>query len=192
MCSQSAVNLPVPPLTLSPFPATHQILPTHRGINGDFTHWRPALAPRPPAHPALSSATDRAFGDSKNFVRGKGSYAPFLPGGLEATAIVDEPEEEEEEEDGWKTRAPGLRRGVKLEGAEEFLTRMLGQEGLGTRAKRRKRDGFEDGELEVSKLDHEEKEAWRGGKGVDDLLPIGVSLRPMVADAASPRSSYRS
>ena len=109
----------MPALTLSPFPAT-QVLPTHRGIDGEFTHWRPALAPRPPAHPALSSATSRAFGDSKNFVRGKGSYAPFMPGGLDAVALQvaqenpEEEEDEEEEEDGLKTRAPGLKRGVQL------------------------------------------------------------------------------
>jgi antiviral helicase SKI2 len=83
------------------------------------------LAPRPPAHPNLSSSTSRAFGDVKNFVRGKGSYAPFTPGGLEAAATVavegdDEEgeEEEEEEEEGWKTRAPGLKKGLKLEGGE--------------------------------------------------------------------------
>lgn len=54
-------------------------------------------------------------------MRGKGNYAPFLPGGLEPdTALQQEEEEEveEEEEDGWKTRAPGLKRGVKLSGGE--------------------------------------------------------------------------
>lgn len=114
-------------------------------------------------------------------MRGKGSYAPFLPGGLEAAAIKDEEgdeeEDEEEEEDGWKTRAPGLRRGVKLDGAEDFLGRMLGDQGIG-RAKRRKREGFEDSELEVSKLGT--NEAWRGSKGVDDLLPIGRLPAPTI------------
>ena len=58
----------------------------------------------------------------QNFVRGKGSYAPFLPGGLEPDTALnkkDEEEvEEEEEEDGWKTRAPGMKRGVKLSGGK--------------------------------------------------------------------------
>jgi antiviral helicase SKI2 len=122
---QAPIELPLPPLTLAPLLATHTILPTTRGIDGTFTRWREALAPRPPAHPTLSSSTSRAFGDIKNFVRGKGSYAPFTPGGLEAAATVatdgdDEEgeEEEEEEEEGWKTRAPGLKRGLKLEGGE--------------------------------------------------------------------------
>ena len=196
---QAPIELPIPPLPLSPFPATHQILPTHTGIDGTFSHWRPALAPRPPAHPALSSSASRAFGDSKNFVRGKGSYAPFMPGGLNAVAIQvaaengDDEDEEEEEEDGWKTRAPGLRRGVQLDGAEEFMREMLGQEGLGGKAKRKKRQGWEDGELEVSKLGEEEHgaaeaaddgEGWRGQKGVDDLLPIGV--RPSTRNDVRP------
>jgi antiviral helicase SKI2 len=97
-----------------------------------------------------------------------------MPGGLDQVA-TQEDEEEEEEEDGWKTRAPGLKRGVQLEGAEEFLRDMLGQEALGG-ARRKKRTGWEDGELEVSKLESQDKEEWRGSKGVDDLLPIGVSL----------------
>lgn len=97
--------------------------------------WRSALAPKQPAHPALSSSTTRAFGDSKDFVRGKGSYAPFLPGGLEEAAkpVEAEPEEDgqedDEDEEGWKTRAPGLRRGVKLDGGTidhvAFYARLL-------------------------------------------------------------------
>lgn len=60
-------------------------------------------------------------------MRGKGSYAPFLPGGLEATVKTEwdadgeqDAEEEDEEESGWKTRAPGLPRGIKLEGGGLF------------------------------------------------------------------------
>lgn len=182
--SQAPIELPLPRLTLSPLPPTHQILPTTRGINGAFTHWRSALAPRPPAHPALSSSTNRAFGDSKNFVRGKGSYAPFLPGGLEPETVVAEEEDEdgEDEEEGWKTRAPGLRRGVKLDGADEFLAEMLGQQGLGGKAKRRRMDGGGDegAGMEVQKLGYEaegEKKlnGFGGVRKVDDLLPIGVS-----------------
>lgn len=99
------------------------ILPLSKGIDGAFSTWREALAPKPPAHPALSSSTTRAPGSSKNFVRGKGSYAPFLPGGLDEVDDLQnkgeaegEGEQEEEEEDGWKTRAPGFKRGVQLSG----------------------------------------------------------------------------
>ena len=115
---------------MSPLPPTHTILPATRGLSGQFTHWRETLAPKAPAHPALSSSTSRAPGSLQNFVRGKGSYAPFLPGGLEPEIApgerVDHVEDEEEddddddddEEEGWKTRAPGFRRGVKLQGGE--------------------------------------------------------------------------
>jgi len=60
----------------------------------------------------------------QNFVRGKGSYAPFLPGGLEPEVALDEPDDEVEleDEDGWKTRAPGFRRGTQLEGGEQATT----------------------------------------------------------------------
>lgn len=69
------------------------------------------------------------------FVRGKGNYVPFRPGGLDDTAFADgveaEGEEETEEEKvrreveeeeamgkTWKTIAPGMRRGLKLDGGE--------------------------------------------------------------------------
>ncbi len=64
----------------------------------------------------------------QNFVRGKGSYAPFLPGGLEPAIKLDggmdderDLDGEEDEETGWKTRAPGLRRGLKLDGGESLI-----------------------------------------------------------------------
>lgn len=118
---QPPISLPTPPFDLSPLHQTHTVTPSFRGINGDFTHWREALAPKPPAHPTLSSSTTRAPGSLQNFVRGKGSYAPFLPGGLEAAAKVEEDEGEDEDEDeevGWKTRAPGMKRGAKLDGGQ--------------------------------------------------------------------------
>ena len=120
MIRQSPINLPLPPLRLTPLPATHSVLPLSKGIEGSFSRWREAIAPKPPAHPALSSSTTRAPGSSKNFVRGKGSYAPFLPGGLDEKDDLapEEGEEEVEEEDGWKTRAPGLKRGVQLSGGK--------------------------------------------------------------------------
>ncbi|WVQ84888.1 hypothetical protein IAT38_007051 [Cryptococcus sp. DSM 104549] len=184
---QPSVDLPIPPLTLQPLPQTHNVTPSFRGIDGVFTHWRESLAPKPPAHPALSSSTTRAPGSLQNFVRGKGSYAPFLPGGLEEAAKVevneDEEAEDEEEEEGWKTRAPGFKRGVELEGADEFLASMLGQQSIAAKAKRRRRDGEfspqlaitrvgdEDGDVEDVKLNGSAADV--SGKNVDDLLPIG-------------------
>jgi antiviral helicase SKI2 len=112
---QAPLPVPVslPALSLSPLPATHTLAPTFRGIDGNFTHWRDALAPRP-APPSLSSSMARDPASLSSFVRGKSTNAPFLPGGLEAPA--EEELEELPEEDGWKTRAPGMRRGVPLDG----------------------------------------------------------------------------
>nr|XP_019010148.1 antiviral helicase SKI2 [Kwoniella pini CBS 10737]OCF48929.1 antiviral helicase SKI2 [Kwoniella pini CBS 10737] len=181
---QPTVELPIPALTLKPLHQTHTVTPSYRGIDGTFTHWRESLAPKPPAHPALSSSTTRAPGSLQNFVRGKGSYSPFLPGGLEAAATPeenDEQEEPEEEEEGWKTRAPGLRRGIQLEGADDFLAEMLGQASIAPKAKRRRKEGEFESQLTVSRLGDEEEieeistngHAGPSSKNVDDLLPIG-------------------
>lgn len=112
--------VPLPSLRLDALPQTHTVTPTFRGIDGEFTHWREALAPKPPAHPNLSSSMNREPAPLQNFVRGKSTNAPFLPGGLDLVPVEDtETEEPElEEEEGWKTRAPGFRRGAELEGGE--------------------------------------------------------------------------
>ncbi|WWC91541.1 uncharacterized protein L201_006487 [Kwoniella dendrophila CBS 6074] len=183
---QPPVELPIPPLTLKPLHQTHTVTPSFKGIDGEFTHWREGLAPKPPAHPTLSSSTTRAPGNLQNFVRGKGNYVPFLPGGLETAAKPEEEEGEEEnqddEEDGWKTRAPGLRRGVKLEGADEFLAEMLGQQSIAPKAKRRRKEGEFEDQLTISRVGDEDAEIEEmsanghtglNSKNVDDLLPIG-------------------
>lgn len=113
--------------------------------------------------------------------------------------VPDQEEEEVEEEDGWKTRAPGLKRGVQLSGgmplsvdhgcgadeaADEFLAEMLGQQSITAKARRRRTEGNASPELQVSRLgdDQEDGEvaesngnAGPSKKNVDDLLPIGVS-----------------
>lgn len=110
--------VPLPALPLDPRPPTHMVAPSFKGIDGTFTKWRDALAPKPPAHPSLSSSMQREPAAAQNFVRGKSTNAPFLPGGLEPAITYEEAEEELEEEEGWKTRAPGFRRGVQLEGGK--------------------------------------------------------------------------
>lgn len=202
-CRLPQVELPLPPFSLEPMYQTHAVTPTYRGIDGTFTHWRESLAPRPPAHPTLSSSTTRAPGSLANFVRGKGSYAPFLPGGLEAAAKGETPEEEEEEpeeEEGWRTRAPGLKRGMQLDGAEEFLSRMLGESSVAPKARRKRRDGELSPTLEVSRLEEEGETTGEerrsnghdvpGRKSVDDLLPVGVSQSPF-APAQLTSSAYQ-
>lgn len=111
------------------------------------------------------------------FVRGKGNYVPFRPGGLDDGAFagdaqgdgegeeteeeraVREKEEEEAMGKTWKTIAPGMRRGLKLDGggsavcvgfsgakgsrlgivADEFLRSVLGEASFTAPVKRRKR-----------------------------------------------------
>ncbi|ORY28175.1 NUC185 domain-domain-containing protein [Naematelia encephala] len=190
-----------PRLTLQPGPATHSVVPHFKGIDGEFVRWREALAPKPPAHPALSSSTSRAPGSLQNYVKGKGSYAPFLPGGLEPDAAkgVEENEEdlESDEDEGWKTRAPGMSRGVKLDGADEFLAEMLGSAAIAPKAKRRRGDGGQSPSLVVSRLDGEEigidgdaeyqnGSAGPSKKNVDDLLPVGRLPAP-----PPPRRQFR-
>ncbi|WVO12427.1 hypothetical protein L204_100026 [Cryptococcus depauperatus] len=179
---QPPVELPIPHLALTPLYQTHSVVPSFKGLSQDFTGWREALAPKPPAHPALSSSTTRAPGPLQNFVRGKGSYAPFNPGGLDAAARVEESEEETiDEEDGWKTRAPGMPRGLKLEGADQFLAEMLGPQSLAVKVRRRHRENEFEPQLAISRLgdnandidgiDHVPLK--QSGKNIDDLLPVG-------------------
>ncbi|GMK53589.1 hypothetical protein CspeluHIS016_0101750 [Cutaneotrichosporon spelunceum] len=175
-------QVPLPPLTLTTLPATHTVAPTFRGIDGTFTHWRDALAPKQPLHPNVSSSMQRQPGALKNFVRGKSTNAPFLPGGLDPVAASEEPVEDLPEEEGWKTRAPGLKRGIQLDGADEFLAEMLGQQSMTPKARRRKRGGDESPTLEVSRLGDDDIPAPDSDEGlgapssrknVDDLLPVG-------------------
>lgn len=63
-----------------------------------------------------STALDRAPGPSRNFVRGKSGYVPFLPGGLDilkpSNDVIDLPEGSAR----LRTVAPGLSRGLRLHG----------------------------------------------------------------------------
>ncbi|KAF6754311.1 translation repressor [Ephemerocybe angulata] len=66
-----------------------------------------------------STALDRAPAPSKNFVRGKSGYVPFLPGGLEELSLdVLSNQALERSTKGLRTVAPGLTRGLRLPGEE--------------------------------------------------------------------------
>lgn len=84
-----------------------------------------------------STAIDRAPGPSKNFVRGKSSYVPFWPGGLEALLPEVEDEDGVVEPKGLRTVAPGLSRGLRLPGDETEEDATL-----------QELDGFGDGALQ--------------------------------------------
>ncbi|KAL7418292.1 Antiviral helicase ski2 [Cryptotrichosporon argae] len=182
--------LALPQPRLAPMYQTHTVEPVFVGLDGAFAGWREGIAPKPPAHPALSSSVTRAFGDQKSFVRGKGSYAPFLPGGLEPDTALkakedEEDEEQDEEETGWKTRAPGLKRGIQLAGADEFLAEMLGEQSIATKPKRRAKPGRESDNEEADGEDSQAEQTSNGFAGpstkIDDLLPIGRLPAPPAA-----------
>ena len=77
-------------------------------------------APNPKKSTGLSStALTRAPAPSKNFVRGKSGYVPFLPGGLDEVlvdALADLAPDHSTR--GLRTIAPGLDRGLRLPGDE--------------------------------------------------------------------------
>ena len=72
---------------------------------------------------------------------------------------------------------------IGLVAGDEFLAELLGSQPIAPKAKRRRRDEYEDPTLEVSGLkgedDHLEKRANGEHEGerrdIDDLLPIAVS-----------------
>lgn len=64
-----------------------------------------------------STSLDRAPAPSKNFVRGKSGYVPFLPGGLEELSVEALSNQAiERSTKGLRTVAPGLTRGLRLPG----------------------------------------------------------------------------
>ena len=66
-----------------------------------------------------STSLDRAPAPSKNFVRGKSGYVPFLPGGLEELSVEAlSSQAMERSTKGLRTVAPGLSRGLRLPGEE--------------------------------------------------------------------------
>jgi antiviral helicase SKI2 len=156
----------------------------------------------PGAAPAGSGVVmAKGGGMNVSFVRGKGSYVPFTPGGLDNIAFdaiesdrlvhtlegvthMDQVQEEKEEEEAgttWKYLAPGMKRGLKLSGADEFLQRVLGDQGMTTRARRRKKGGVDDiglGDEDDEGIDQRIKRMMnktRHRTDIDDLLPISVS-----------------
>ena len=129
------VEIPVPKPELETLPPTHTVIPMLRGLDGTFAGWKEIYAPPPAPPPTASGSTERKPGGMMTFVRGKGNYVPFRPGGLDDAAFdrdsEREGEEETEEEKArreleeeeamgktWKTIAPGMRRGLKLDGGE--------------------------------------------------------------------------
>ncbi|KAI5454433.1 Antiviral helicase ski2 [Naganishia albida] len=192
------VDIPIPKPELETLPATHTVIPLLRGLDGIFSGWKEIYAPPPAPAPTASGSTERKPGGMMTFVRGKGNYVPFRPGGLDEDAFKEgEVGEEESEEDRvrreleeeeamgktWKTIAPGMKRGLKLDGANEFLRSVLGEASFTAPVKRRKRpkqqigvgNDMQDGAVELD--DNMAVQPHRAARNedrseIDDLLPI--------------------
>lgn len=73
--------------------------------------------------------------------------------------------------------------------ADQFLAEMLGSQSITAKAKRRRTDGRDSPTLEVSRLGDEEGtenaelvgNVGSSRRNVDDLLPIGVSIKRCLA-----------
>lgn len=96
------------------------------------------------------------------FVRGKGGYVPFRPGGLDqvytpqddmedADSSTEDDQTEQQEKGGWKKMVPGLKRGIQApeqssspknaayQSADAFLREVLGEDSFKPKAKRKSR-----------------------------------------------------
>lgn len=185
---------PSPPtVSLEVFPRTHHAVPVTRGLDGDFVRWKEVIAPAPAQPPAASASLQRqpgvqsgVAGLSSNpagsgtrsgnlgitFVRGRGSYMPFRPGGLDdgpqRPSPAQESQDDFEEDAGtvsdieqvqstWRTTPPGFQRGLDLasarsgeadeasSNADELLLRVFGSTTLKPSAQRQLRSQQEQG-----------------------------------------------
>ncbi|KAI0334446.1 antiviral helicase [Cubamyces sp. BRFM 1775] len=88
------------------------------GLEGRVTGYTEVSNP-PVATGLTSTALDRAPGPSRNFVRGKAGYVPFLPGGLDVLKQTSDLVDLQEGSSKLRKIAPGLSRGLRLSNDEE-------------------------------------------------------------------------
>ncbi|KAI6153957.1 ATP-dependent RNA helicase [Pisolithus tinctorius] len=102
-------------LSLAPAPPPTSLQFVRAGLDGHVTGY--VEAPNPRVATALtSSSMNRAPAPPANFVRGKSSYIPFQPGGLDDVLLSSKTGQPNER--GLRTVAPGLSRGLRLPGDE--------------------------------------------------------------------------
>ncbi|KAG2212575.1 hypothetical protein INT47_000551 [Mucor saturninus] len=99
-----------------------------KGCDGDIIGFKEIISDDPNLASNNSTSFSRAFGSTKDFVRGSASQFPFAPGGLEAEVIVDEGLLTEDVDldadidffnfEDLSLIAPGLDRGLAFEGDE--------------------------------------------------------------------------
>ncbi|OAC97582.1 hypothetical protein MUCCIDRAFT_45570 [Mucor lusitanicus CBS 277.49] len=67
-----------------------------KGFDGDIVGFREVIIDDPNLASNNSTSFSRAFGSTKDFVRGSASQFPFAPGGLDAQVIVDQDDDADE------------------------------------------------------------------------------------------------
>ncbi|KAH9897909.1 antiviral helicase [Cubamyces lactineus] len=148
------------------------------GLEGRVTGYTEVSNP-PVATGLTSTALDRAPGPSRNFVRGKAGYVPFLPGGLDVLKQTDDLVDLQEGSSRLRTIAPGLSRGLRLSNDEDDADVIaLGGNVRGDKADATTHNGH------VSNVPDDDSEVILSGTAadIDEFLPTSRSqLNPITA-----------
>ncbi|TFK94989.1 antiviral helicase [Polyporus arcularius HHB13444] len=168
-------------LKFEPSPPPTSLAFVRTGLQGRVTGYNEVSNPRVSTG-LTSSALDRAPGPSRNFVRGKSGYVPFLPGGLDSLKPVDDVIDFQEGSSRLRTVAPGLSRGLRLPGqpAEDFDSDLVGLT-AGRRAAPEEHEALT-GQT-YSSLEEEDAPLGNGTADIDELLPTSRSHLNPVASA---------
>ncbi|KZO92822.1 antiviral helicase [Calocera viscosa TUFC12733] len=109
-------------LTVTPSPAPSRLEFVRSGLEGRVTGYREIPISKEHATALTSTSMLRAPAPTTNFVRGKSSYVPFLPGGLDDIlgdgVELQTVDVEEAAHAGLLTIPPGFSRGLRLPGEE--------------------------------------------------------------------------
>ncbi|KAK6532234.1 hypothetical protein TWF281_006426 [Arthrobotrys megalospora] len=167
---------------LSPTMTRTVIRFTREGLEGRVTGYKEVSVPAQSINAKNSTSLLRKPGTRADFVRGKAGFFPFTPGGLEAgsanerledIAAVEFTQELLYGKDGMLQVAPGLLRGLNLEGSEEP-------------DEEEDTDGFQFGDVQPIRKPNDtsepnEQRAQSSApvselEGIDDLLPVEFPL----------------
>ncbi|RVD85251.1 uncharacterized protein DFL_003577 [Arthrobotrys flagrans] len=155
---------------------------TREGLEGRVTGYKEVSVPAQSTNAKNSTSLLRKPGTRADFVRGKAGFFPFTPGGLEAGSASERSEDLAAVEfaqdslygkDGMLQVAPGLLRGLNIEGDEELEDE-------------EDNDGFQFGDVEPirqlkDKIESNEQGPQPTGQiseleGIDDLLSVEFPL----------------
>ncbi|KAI0718916.1 antiviral helicase [Cerioporus squamosus] len=161
-------------LKLEPSPPPTSLAFVRTGLQGRVTGYNEVSNPRVSTG-LTSTALDRAPGPSRNFVRGKSGYVPFLPGGLDSLKLADDVIDFQEGSSRLRTVAPGLSRGLRLSGQ---ASEDVDPDVVGLSTTRPKQNGQSYGSLE-----EEDAPLGNGTADIDELLPTSRTHLNPVASA---------